>query len=106
MAACDPQSAALGQFPPTLLPFRALDCLLNTIGKSIALHAQAIHCDAWWLKQIALPNFCWVHADLCGKFVQWRLKGEAHIDGAVSSHGAAGGLVGWHALAVAPALRH
>ena len=52
------------------------------------------------LQQIALANLSGIHADLGRQFVQLRFESKAHVDRAVAAHGAAGGLVGQHAVAV------
>ena len=64
------------------------------------MHAQAVDCDAWWLKQIAAANLGWIDLECGGEFVKLRLKSEADIDRPVPAHSATGRLVGEHAVAV------
>ena len=106
MAAGDAETAAAGEFSFALAPFGAREDLLDTFGQAVALHAQAVDGDGRRLEQIAAANFGGIHADGRGEFVELRFEGEADIHGAVAAHGAAGGLVGEHAIAVVANVRN
>ena len=64
------------------------------------MHAQSIHRDARRLKQIAATDFSRINLQFDGEFIELRLESKAHIDRAVTAHGATCGLVSEHAVAV------
>src|SRR5579864_3400147 len=100
MATGNTEATPLRQFALPLLPLGTLNSFLDAFGQAVALHAQAVDCDAWRLQQIALTDLRRVHADLCGQLVELRFEREADVDGTVAPHGAACGLVGQDTVTV------
>src|SRR5207245_127283 len=70
------------------------------IRTAIALHAQPVDGDTRRLEQIATSNLRGINAQLRADLIELRFEGEAHVHGAMSTHGAAGRLVGQHAITV------
>ena len=100
VAASHADAAAVRQFPFLLRPAGAFDHPFDAFRQAIAGDAQAVHGDARRPQQIATANLDGIESRVVRERVEHSLKGEAHVDGAVAPHGAAGGLVGEHAIAV------
>src|SRR5437899_1414025 len=100
VAARDADAAAMGQLALFLEPTGALDNSLNAFGKAVARHAQTVYGDARSLQQVSPPDLGRVEGGSGREHVQHGLEGETHVDRAVAAHGAAGGLVRQHAVAV------
>src|SRR5439155_6524224 len=100
MAPRDADAFAVGELPVFLLPGRALDDLLDALRVAVAQHAQAVDRHAGRLEQVPAAQFHRIDPQHGGHHVELLLEGKARIDGAVPAHGAAGRLVGQHAVAV------
>src|SRR5439155_23886782 len=100
VAAGNPDPFAVGQLPVVLFPARALHNLIDAFRVAIAQHAQAVDRHAGRLEQVPAAQFHRIDPQHGGHHVELLLEGKARIDGAVPAHGAAGGLVGQHAVAV------
>ena len=64
------------------------------------MNPKAVNGNARSLKQIALTDFRGIQVQFCRKLVQLGFESKAHVYGAMSAHGAAGGLVGQYPVAV------
>ena len=100
VAAREAEPSAFRELASALAPAGALDDFIYAFGKTIALHAESVDGDTRRLEQVTTANFWGIEIYLCGKFIKLRFEGEANVDGAVPTHGAARGLVGEHAVAV------